>query len=110
MAYGSKSGLKELWCNSFVDVMPGNGNFPPSTTESLMKSLPHIEKSGFRKGEYVAYINGTQRVRRSGVGWSTYVLGSSSGEFTPISAPTLEAMDAKIAEMRKSPYVPTLSR
>jgi hypothetical protein len=75
-----------------------------------MKNLLYIEKSGFRKGEYVAYINGAQRVRRSAHGWATYSLGSTAGEFTPIHAATLAEMDSKIAQMRKPPYVPTLAR
>ena len=75
-----------------------------------MKSLRYIEKAAFRRGEHVAFVNGAQRVRRSGAGWSTYALGSSAGEFTPLSAPTLAAMDAKIEKMRKPPYVPTLAR
>lgn len=75
-----------------------------------MKTLFHIEKSAFRPGEYVAYVNGCQRVRRFGNGWQTYALGSSQGEFTRISAPTLARMDEIISEMRKAPYAPTLAR
>ncbi len=68
--------------------------------------MNHIEKSATRHGEYVAYINGAQRVRRNWSGWETYALGSTAGEFTPISASTLKAMDEKISDMRKPPYTP----
>ena len=60
----------------------------------------HIERSAFRRGEYVAYFRGCQRVRRSLGGWETYALGSQSGEFVRISAPTLAAMDARISVLR----------
>lgn len=33
----------------------------------------NIEKSGFRRGEYVAYTSkGIVRIRREGRGWTTY--------------------------------------
>jgi hypothetical protein len=36
-----------------------------------VKSLPNIEKSGFRRGEYVGYANGVWRIRKDkpAVGW-----------------------------------------
>ena len=67
-----------------------------------MKALLNIEKSGTRKGEYVAYINGCQRVRRGGAGWQTYALGSSAGASTFIQAATLESMDRKIEALKKA--------
>lgn len=67
------------------------------------RGLPHnIEKSGFRRGEYIGYCNGAQRIRRSGSGWATYALGSSSGVFVYAYADTLRELGAKLAERRAS--------
>lgn len=59
-----------------------------------MKQLFTIEKCSTRKGEYIGYCNGAQRIRKGGKGWQTYALGSSSGEFFPATAKTLEELDA----------------
>lgn len=69
-----------------------------------MKSLQHIERSAFRRGEFVAYVHGAQRVRRCAGGWETYALASASGRFVPLSAPTLAAMDERIASLRGDSY------
>ena len=62
-----------------------------------MKSLSHIDKSGFRKGEYVGYTSkGCQRIRHNGSEWRTYALGSSSGQFVSLSADTLESLNQKL--------------
>lgn len=66
-----------------------------------MKALLNISKSAFRKGEYVGHCNGAQRIRRGGEGWVTYALGSSAGTFTPATAPTLEALSAKLEKLNK---------
>ena len=63
--------------------------------------LFYIEKSAFRRGEYVAYVNGAQRVRRTISGWETYALGSGSGTFVRVAAPTLKELDAKVSVRRK---------
>lgn len=34
-----------------------------------MRSLHNIEKSAFRRGEYVGYAHGVWRIRRAGNGW-----------------------------------------
>lgn len=68
-------------------------------TGNTMKHLQHIERSAFRRGEYIAYFWGALRVRRSANGWETYSLASQSGEFVRISAPTLAEMDTRITEM-----------
>lgn len=64
-----------------------------------MQSLPHIEKSAFRRGEYVTYVNGAQRIRRTASGWETYALGSQSGQFVRMSGPTLSSIDAQCAKL-----------
>lgn len=59
----------------------------------------NIDKSGFRKGEYVGYCNGAQRIRRGGLGWETYALGSSAGAFTYATAETLFQLGRKLAHI-----------
>ena len=71
-----------------------------------MNNLNHIESSGTRRGEYIAYLNGAQRVRRCHGGWETYALGSAAGEFTKVSARTLTELDEKIARLRERSYPP----
>lgn len=34
-----------------------------------MKSLPNIERSAFRRFEYVGYADGVWHIKRSGTGW-----------------------------------------
>jgi hypothetical protein len=60
---------------------------------------PNIQESAFRKGEYVGFCNGVQRIRRGGQGWQTYSLGSSAGTFTSASAPTLFELGGKLAHI-----------
>jgi hypothetical protein len=64
----------------------------------VIRRLEHIEKSALRRGEYVLYLNGVQRVRR-GAGWRTYALGSSVGKFTPLTARTLAELDRLAGEL-----------
>ena len=66
-----------------------------------MKNLSNIEHSRFRRGEYVGYCQGVQRIRRGGLGWQTYALGSSAGQFVAMSARTLEELNAKLQEANK---------
>lgn len=61
---------------------------------------PNIEKSAFRKGEYVGYCNGAQRIRRTGKGWQTYALGSSKGVFVPAYGRTLAELGDKLAAVK----------
>jgi hypothetical protein len=62
---------------------------------------PRIEKSGFRKGEYVGYCKGAQRIRRTSYGWQTYALASSAGEFVAASGRTLKELGNEL-ELRDS--------
>jgi len=59
--------------------------------------MNNIEKSAFRKNEYVGYCRGAQRIRRGGLGWQTYALGSQAGKFVPLTAPTLRELDQLLA-------------
>ncbi len=61
-----------------------------------MRLPDNIQKSGTRRGEYIAYVNGVQRIQRVGKVWQTYALGSMAGEFVPASATTLAQLSAKI--------------
>lgn len=64
--------------------------------------LPHnIEKSAFRKGEYVGYCNGAQRIRRGGEGWVTNGLCSSQGEAVFAQARTLMELGEKLAKIKE---------
>lgn len=60
-----------------------------------MKLPSIIEKSATRKGEFVAYVHGAQRIRRDGGTWTTYALGSTDGVFIHAHGSTL----AKLAAM-----------
>lgn len=59
-----------------------------------------IEKAVYRKGEYIGYCNGAQRIRVGGQGWETYALGSTSGTFTYATAPTLDKLGAKLDHIK----------
>lgn len=59
--------------------------------------LPHnIEKSYFKKGEYVGFCNGAQRIRKEGGQWRTCGLASLAGEAVYLSAPTLAELGEKL--------------
>lgn len=61
-----------------------------------------IEKSNTRKGEYVGYCNGAQRIRKGGEGWETYGLGSISGEAIFVTAPTLQKLGEKLDRIKEN--------
>ncbi len=65
-----------------------------------MKLHPNIEKSAWRKGEFVGYCNGCQRIKRGGTGWRTYELGSKDGFFVSVSAPTLYELGELLAHIQ----------
>lgn len=68
--------------------------------------MPHnIERSAFRKGEYVGYAMAgttpyTMRIRRGGRGWETYyhepLARAAGGVFTYMTAPTLKTLSARL--------------
>lgn len=65
-----------------------------------MKSFTNIDKSVFRKGEYIGYCSkGALRICRCEGGWRTYAQGSKSGEYIPLSARTLEEMSEKLNQI-----------
>lgn len=67
-----------------------------------MRNLPNIEKSAFRKGEYVGHCKGAQLIRKGGEGWETYRLGSiSQGEFVRVTARTLAELSIKLEDEEK---------
>jgi hypothetical protein len=65
-----------------------------------------IEKSATRKGEYVGYCNGAQRIRRGGKGWTTYALGSSAGTYTYATAETLYQLGGQLDYVAKNDPAP----
>jgi len=64
-----------------------------------MKAHPNIDKSATRKGEFIGYCNGAQRIRKGGKGWETYALGSTAGVFTKATAKTLFELGGKLAHI-----------
>lgn len=60
---------------------------------------PNIEKSATRKGEFIGYCNGAQRIRRGGLGYETYALGSSAGTPTYATARTLFELGGQLAHI-----------
>jgi hypothetical protein len=67
-----------------------------------MVSIPNIEKSACRKGEYVGYCHGAWRISRSAVGggtWFAYRANRSQcrdGEPFSLQSGTLDGMSAKL--------------
>ncbi len=63
-------------------------------------NLKRIEKSEFRPGEYVAFLNGAHRVRRNrGLGWQVVIYLPNQGKALVKSAPTLRELDALLEEL-----------
>ena len=67
-----------------------------------MKHLSRIEKATWRKGEYVGYCQGAQRIVRGGEGWRTDGLRSMDGKAISVTAPTLEALNAKFDKIAET--------
>jgi len=59
-----------------------------------MRSLINIDKSAFRRGEYVGYANGIWRVKRAGPVWNA---SKRDAPFSFLSAPTLRELSEKLA-------------
>jgi translation elongation factor P/translation initiation factor 5A len=58
-----------------------------------MPRLTRIEKSAFRKGEYVGYANGVWLIQRSDAGWTARHREAAAPRIT---ARTLADLDAKL--------------
>lgn len=67
---------------------------------------PRIEKSAFRKGEYIGYCNGAQRIRKGGRGWETYALASSGGIFTYATESTLYELGGTLGYIANNDPLP----
>ena len=61
-----------------------------------------IERSAFRRGEYVGYCHGAQRIREGGRGWQTYGLCSAFGTPVYLSARTLWDLGELLDEAAKT--------
>ena len=59
---------------------------------------PNIERSAFRRGEFIGYCNGAQRIRKGGQGYETYSL-ASAGVKTYATAPTLFELGGQLAHI-----------
>ena len=60
---------------------------------------PNIEKSAFRKGEYVGYANGVWHIRRSSSAYGQWVAAHSTDRNAPrVYSWRLSDLSAKLAE------------
>ena len=73
-----------------------------------MRNLPHIEKRGFKTGEYVGYTMAgktsyAMRIRRGGKGWETYyhepLSRAAGGCFSYATERTLGDLSARLSAM-----------
>lgn len=64
-----------------------------------MKNLPNIDKSAFRRGEYVGYGQGeVWRIHRTGFPYDKWVATAHNNEHKPaVYAPTLTELSRKIS-------------
>jgi predicted RNA binding protein YcfA (HicA-like mRNA interferase family) len=60
--------------------------------------MMHIEKSGFRRGEYVAHLDGAHRVMRWDKGWRCIM--PVHGVMAVLQRDTLRELDALVALAR----------
>lgn len=74
-----------------------------------MKLPQNIDKSLSRKGEYIGYCKGAQRIRRGGPGWITCGLASMHGETVIANGRTLAELGRKL-EALNTPGVPNVKR
>lgn len=65
-----------------------------------MPRLTRIEKSAFRKGEYVGYANGVWRVYKDLDRW--YGIRKAPAAYASITARTLADLDAKLTQFAES--------
>lgn len=63
-----------------------------------MRSLPNIEPSAFRRGEYVGYCDGARPIRRYGAGWRAMVPTHRTGTLEPMVARTLRELSDALAQ------------
>jgi len=62
----------------------------------MNRSFPNIDKSGFRRGEYVGYARGVWRIRKADYGWQA-IHRDGSGALT---GRTLAEISAKLSKLR----------
>lgn len=70
-----------------------------------MKHLYNIEKSAFRKGEYVGYCNGAQRIVKLGQQWVCNGLVSSAGARMYAAAATLKELSKILNRFESCPVL-----
>ena len=61
-----------------------------------MKDLFNIEKSAFRKGEYVGYACGVWHIKRTNSSYGNWIAYHRESEFSPIYAFRLDEMSHKL--------------
>lgn len=65
-----------------------------------MNSYPNIEKSAFRRGEYVGYARGVWRITGRHGDWRAIPNGGGDGR-APIMASTLAEISAELANANR---------
>ncbi len=75
-----------------------------------MQNLHNIEKSGFRRGEYVGYANGVYRIRKTNSTYGNWIAYEKQGQPTAptIYAFTLATMSRKLEAVERTGF-PTLA-
>ena len=63
-----------------------------------MKALHNVDKSPFRKGEYVGYANGVWHIRRNYAGW---IANHRENKHTGITGMTLSDISAQLDKIAK---------
>lgn len=72
-----------------------------------MKNLPNIEKSAFRKGEYVGYGHGVWIITKSNSSYGTWAARHQDDNRAPtLFAFTLEKLSTKLNAYAAGCYVP----
>lgn len=65
-----------------------------------MAALPHNIDKSQRRGEYIGYCNGAQRIRKECGYWVTYGLGSAQGKQVYASGKTLRELGDKLDRVK----------
>jgi len=70
-----------------------------------MRNLPNIEKSAFRKGEYVGYSNGVWLIRKTNSSYGNWSARHRDSNRAPLLfAFTLEELSRKLTDFALTAY------
>lgn len=80
---------------------PARKSKPASTRHENPKGFPNIDRSAFRRGEYVGYADGVWKIRRTGSGgW--YAANRDNPDAAQISGKTLAEISRRLQEIAES--------